>query len=278
MYCRHCGKKIEDDSRFCGFCGTAVLPIGQAAPAPSADPAPATVPASAEPVPSTEPESAEPLSEEGAAPAASATPAAPAEPAPAVPAQVAPTGAASATFLEREPARPVNSVPEGAHVSLSIQESGARRKRVVGIVKLSLTVLILCLIGFGLWSHFSHPDPSKMDEETYKKEALMISYEDFFDNTKEYRDVLVTFTGTVSEKGGSGTDSWILLDTYYDPATDLYYGGTVLVRGDEALIREWKSGQNVVVYGITDDERQTKNTATGTYDVPVIRAGYIDKK
>ena len=26
MFCRHCGKSIDDQSRFCQFCGTAVSP------------------------------------------------------------------------------------------------------------------------------------------------------------------------------------------------------------------------------------------------------------
>lgn len=31
MYCRHCGRKIDDDSQFCVYCGTAVNNPGQTA-------------------------------------------------------------------------------------------------------------------------------------------------------------------------------------------------------------------------------------------------------
>ena len=221
MYCRHCGKEIKDDSRFCEFCGTAVLPVGEV-PVPAAEPA-------------------------------------------------------STPFAAGEPTRPVNGVPEGAHVSLSIQESGARRKKVVKAVSLTLLILVVGLGGFGLWSHFHRPDPAKLDEAAYKEKAVLISYDDFFLNTAEYDDVLAQFSGTVSESGGKGSDSWFLLDTYYDPATALYYGGTVLVRGDESLLSAYKAGQNVTVYGVTSPKRQTKTTATGIYDIPVIRVKYIDK-
>ena len=100
MFCRKCGKEINNTSRFCPFCGTPV--VMPAAPAPVADPEPAAL-ASA---PVEAPAAAAPVVE---APAAEAVPAveAPAEAAPETPvAEAAPETPAAETPAEAAPEAP----------------------------------------------------------------------------------------------------------------------------------------------------------------------------
>ena len=47
MFCRHCGKQLPDQARFCNGCGNPVAPAATAAPA--ATPPVAATPASAPP-------------------------------------------------------------------------------------------------------------------------------------------------------------------------------------------------------------------------------------
>ena len=121
MFCRKCGKEINNTSRFCPFCGTPV--VMPAAPAPVADPehaapapAPVEAPAAAE--------AAAPVVEAPAAEAAPEAPAAetPAEAAPEAPAaeantaapapEAVPTMAAPATPVQPAPAQPtMNQAP-----------------------------------------------------------------------------------------------------------------------------------------------------------------------
>ena len=84
MFCRKCGKEINNTSRFCPFCGTPV--VMPAAPAPVADPEPAA-PASA---PVEAPAAAAPVVEAPVAEAAPAPEAVPTMAAPATPVQPAP--------------------------------------------------------------------------------------------------------------------------------------------------------------------------------------------
>lgn len=90
MFCRKCGKEINNTSRFCPFCGTPV--VMPAAPAPVTDPEPAA-PASATVEAPAAAEAAAPVME---APAAEAAPAVetPAEAAPETPVAEAPAEAA----------------------------------------------------------------------------------------------------------------------------------------------------------------------------------------
>ena len=100
MFCRKCGKEINNTSRFCPFCGTPV--VMPAAPAPVADPEPAAL-ASA---PVEAPAAAAPVVE---APVAEAVPAveAPAEAAPETPvAEAAPETPAAETPAEAAPEAP----------------------------------------------------------------------------------------------------------------------------------------------------------------------------
>lgn len=103
MFCRKCGKEINNTSRFCPFCGTPV--VMPAAPAPVADPEPAA-PASA---PVEAPAAAEAAAPVVEAPVAEAVPAveAPAEAAPETPvAEAAPETPAAETPAEAAPEAP----------------------------------------------------------------------------------------------------------------------------------------------------------------------------
>lgn len=102
MFCRKCGKEINNTSRFCPFCGTPV--VMPAAPAPVADPEPAA-PASA-PVEA-------PAAAEAAAPVMEA-PAAEAVPAVETPAEAAPEAPAAETPAEAAPEAPAAETPAEA--------------------------------------------------------------------------------------------------------------------------------------------------------------------
>lgn len=103
MFCRKCGKEINNTSRFCPFCGTPV--VMPAAPAPVADPEPAA-PASATVEAPVAAEAAAPVME---APAAEAAPAVetPAEAAPETPvAEAAPEAPVAEAPAEAAPEAP----------------------------------------------------------------------------------------------------------------------------------------------------------------------------
>ena len=115
MFCRKCGKEINNTSRFCSFCGTPV--VMPAAPAPVADPEPAA-PASAPVEAPAAAEAAAPVME---APAAEAVPAVetPAEAAPETPvaeepAEAAPEAPAAETPAEAAPEAPAAEAPAEA--------------------------------------------------------------------------------------------------------------------------------------------------------------------
>ena len=107
MFCRKCGKEINNTSRFCPFCGTPV--VMPAAPAPGADPEPAA-PASAPVEAPAAAEAAAPVME---APAAEAVPAVetPAEAAPEAPAAETPAEAASEAPAAETPAEAAPEAP-----------------------------------------------------------------------------------------------------------------------------------------------------------------------
>ena len=115
MFCRKCGKEINNTSRFCPFCGTPV--VMPAAPAPVADPEPAA-PASAPVEAPAAAEAAAPVME---APAAEAVPAVetPAEAAPETPvaeepAEAAPEAPAAEAPAEAAPEAPAAEAPAEA--------------------------------------------------------------------------------------------------------------------------------------------------------------------
>ena len=108
MFCRKCGKEINNTSRFCPFCGTPV--VMPAAPAPVADPehaAPAPAPVEA-------PAAAEAAAPVVEAPAAEAAPEAPAAETPAEAAPEAPAAEAPAEAAPEAPAAetPAEAAPE----------------------------------------------------------------------------------------------------------------------------------------------------------------------
>lgn len=107
MFCRKCGKEINNTSRFCPFCGTPV--VMPAAPVPVTDPEPAA-PASATVEAPVAAEAAAPVME---APAAEAVPAVetPAEAAPEAPATEAPAEAAPETPVAEAPAEATPEAP-----------------------------------------------------------------------------------------------------------------------------------------------------------------------
>ena len=102
MFCRKCGKEINNTSRFCPFCGTPV--VMPAAPAPVADPEPAA-PASA-PVEA-------PAAAEAAAPVVEA-PVAEAVPAVETPTEAAPEAPVAETPAEAAPEAPAAETPAEA--------------------------------------------------------------------------------------------------------------------------------------------------------------------
>lgn len=107
MFCRKCGKEINNTSRFCPFCGTpVVMPV---APAPVADSEPAA-PASATVEAPAAAEAAAPVVD---APVAEAVPAveAPAEAAPEAPAAETPAEAAPETPAAEAPAEAAPEAP-----------------------------------------------------------------------------------------------------------------------------------------------------------------------
>ena len=108
MFCRKCGKEINNTSRFCPFCGTPV--VMPAAPAPVADPEPAA-PASA---PVEAPAAAEAAAPVVEAPVAEAAPEAPAAETPAEAAPEAPAAEAPAEAAPEAPAAetPAEAAPE----------------------------------------------------------------------------------------------------------------------------------------------------------------------
>ena len=108
MFCRKCGKEINNTSRFCPFCGTPV--VMPAAPAPVADPEPAA-PASA---PGEAPAAAEAAAPVVEAPVAEAAPEAPAAETPAEAAPEAPAAEAPAEAAPEAPAAetPAEAAPE----------------------------------------------------------------------------------------------------------------------------------------------------------------------
>ena len=107
MFCRKCGKEINNTSRFCSFCGTPV--VMPAAPVPITDPEPAA-PASATVEAPAAAEAAAPVME---APAAEAAPAeeTPAEAAPETPATEAPAEAAPEAPAAEAPAEAAPEAP-----------------------------------------------------------------------------------------------------------------------------------------------------------------------
>ena len=115
MFCRKCGKEINNTSRFCPFCGTPV--VMPAAPAPVADPEPAA-PASA---PVEAPAAAEAAAPVVEAPVAEAVPAvetpteaAPEAPVAETPAEAAPEAPAAETPAEAAPEAPAAETPAEA--------------------------------------------------------------------------------------------------------------------------------------------------------------------
>ena len=120
MFCRKCGKEINNTSRFCPFCGTPV--VMPAAPVPVTDPEPAA-PASATVEAPAAAEAAVPVME---APAAEAAPAVetPAEAAPETPATEAPAEAApEAPAAEAAPEAPVAETPAEAAPEAPVAEA-----------------------------------------------------------------------------------------------------------------------------------------------------------
>ena len=127
MFCRKCGKEINNTSRFCPFCGTPV--VMPAAPAPVADPEPAA-PASAPVEAPAAAEAAAPVVEAPVAEAAPEAPAAetPAEAAPEAPAAEAPAEAApEAPAAEANTAAPApEAVPTMAAPATPVQPAPAQ--------------------------------------------------------------------------------------------------------------------------------------------------------
>ena len=124
MFCRKCGKEINNTSRFCPFCGTPV--VMPAAPVPVTDPEPAA-PASATVEAPAAAEAAAPVME---APAAEAAPAAetPAEAAPETPvaeapAEAAPEAPAAEAPAEAAPEAPVAEAPAEAAPEALVAEA-----------------------------------------------------------------------------------------------------------------------------------------------------------
>ncbi len=120
MFCRKCGKEINNTSRFCPFCGTPV--VMPAAPAPVANPEPAA-PA---PAPAEAPVAAEAAAPVMETPAAEAAPAVetPVEAAPEVPAAEAPAAEAPAEAGTAAPAP--EAVPTMAAPEAPIQPAPAQ--------------------------------------------------------------------------------------------------------------------------------------------------------
>ncbi len=121
MFCRKCGKEINNTSRFCPFCGTPV--VMPAAPAPVADPEPAA-PASATVEAPVAAEAAAPVMEAPAAEAAPAVEAAPAAETPAEAAPEAPAAEAPAEApAEAAPEAPVAEAPAEAAPEAPVAEA-----------------------------------------------------------------------------------------------------------------------------------------------------------
>ena len=120
MFCRKCGKEINNTSRFCPFCGTPV--VMPAAPVPVTDPEPAA-PASATVEAPAAAEAAAPVME---APAAEAVPAVetPAEaPATEAPAEAAPETPVAEAPAEAAPEAPVAEAPAEAAPEAPVAEA-----------------------------------------------------------------------------------------------------------------------------------------------------------
>ena len=123
MFCRKCGKEINNTSRFCPFCGTPV--VMPAAPVPVTDPEPAA-PASATVEAPAAAEVAVPVME---APAAEAAPAVetPAEAAPEAPVAEAPAEAAPEAPVAEAPAEAApEAVPAMAAPATPVQPAPAQ--------------------------------------------------------------------------------------------------------------------------------------------------------
>lgn len=126
MFCRKCGKEINNTSRFCPFCGTPV--VMPAAPVPVTDPEPAA-PASATVEAPAAAEAAAPVMEapaaETPAEAAPEAPAAeaPAEAAPEAPAEAAPEAPAAEAPAEAAPEAPVAEAPAEAAPEAPVAEA-----------------------------------------------------------------------------------------------------------------------------------------------------------
>ena len=126
MFCRKCGKEINNTSRFCPFCGTPV--VMPAAPVPVTDPEPAA-PASATVEAPAAAEVAVPVMEAPAAEAAPAveTPAeaAPEAPVAEAPAEAAPEAPAAEAPAEAAPEAPVAEAPAEAAPEAPVAEAPA---------------------------------------------------------------------------------------------------------------------------------------------------------
>ena len=126
MFCRKCGKEINNTSRFCPFCGTPV--VMPAAPVPVTDPEPAA-PASATVEAPAAAEVAVPVMEAPAAEAAPAveTPAeaAPEAPVAETPAEAAPEAPAAETPAEAAPEAPAAETPAEAAPEALAAEAAA---------------------------------------------------------------------------------------------------------------------------------------------------------
>ncbi len=124
MFCRKCGKEINNTSRFCPFCGTPV--VMPAAPVPVTDPEPAA-PASATVEAPAVAEAAVPVMEAPAAEAAPAveTPAeaAPEAPVAEAPAEAAPEAPAAEAPAEAAPEAPVAESPAEAAPEAPVAEA-----------------------------------------------------------------------------------------------------------------------------------------------------------
>lgn len=124
MFCRKCGKEINNTSRFCPFCGTPV--VMPAAPVPVTDPEPAA-PASATVEAPAAAEAAVPVMEAPAAEAAPAveTPAeaAPEAPVAEAPAEAAPEAPAAEAPAEAAPEAPVAEAPAEAAPEAPVAEA-----------------------------------------------------------------------------------------------------------------------------------------------------------
>ena len=170
---------------------------------------------------------------------------------------------------------PVNTMPQGDYMGNAVPQKKGGKKKVIIPIAIIVGLLVIGGIimavtgGFGGGSSNNGGGHSGNASE-YKENCMLVPYDDLFDNLDSYAGEDVEFTGEVFEMHDDGL---FVMDTDYDEESDMYYGGTLIIRYDGDDVENW---DEITVYGTVESDLAEFESEYGDYSVPVIDAQYID--